>query len=305
MKMEQISHLIGKVKKTLPDIEIREHELMSEHTTFRVGGAVRVMMFPKTEKRAIELCELCRETSIIPFVMGNGSNLLVTDKEINRSVINTSMLKTVEIDDCLCIKASAGTKLSTIATFALANSLAGMEFAHGIPGTLGGAVVMNAGAYGRELKDVLCTTTAFCSKTGLYEITNEQHEFGYRHSRFVGSDDVIISSTISLKKDDKNEILQRMDELSAKRKASQPLDRPSAGSTFKRPKSGYAAELIDKAGLKGYSIGGAEVSAKHAGFIINRGNATFDDIMRLINHVQETVQKEFGIILEPEVKIIH
>ncbi|MCL2249932.1 MAG: UDP-N-acetylmuramate dehydrogenase [Oscillospiraceae bacterium] len=304
MKAEEISHLIRIIEKTQPDIEIREYELMSEHTTFKVGGAVRAMMFPKTEKSVVELCRLCLETDVVPLVIGNGSNLLVTDKRLDRLVINTSMFKAVEIDDCLFVKATAGAKLSAVAIFALENSLTGLEFAHGIPGTLGGAVVMNAGAYGGEMKDVLHTTTVFCGKTGLYEITNEQHEFGYRHSRFIESNDIVISSAIKLKKGDKNEIRQKMDELSAKRKVSQPIEKPSAGSTFKRPKDGYAAELIERAGLKGYSMGGAEVSPKHAGFIVNNGNATFDDIMRLIDHVQETVQKEFGIVLEPEVKII-
>ena len=324
MKAEEIPHLIKTVGETQLDIEVREYELMSEHTTFKIGGVVRAMMFPKTEKSIAELCKLCLAMSITPIVIGNGSNLLVTDKKMDRLVINTSMFKTIgmttigsaftpvpkhqkfscDSDECFLIKAAAGAKLSAIATLALENSLTGFEFAHGIPGTLGGAVVMNAGAYGGEMKDVLHTTTAFCGKTGLFEITNEQHEFGYRHSRFALSDDIIISSTIKLKKGDKSEIKQKMDELSAKRKASQPIEKPSAGSTFKRPKNGYAAELIERAGLKGYSIGEAGVSPKHAGFIVNQGSATFDDTMRLINHVQEAVQKKFSVILEPEVKII-
>ena len=300
--MDEISALLNSMASALPDVEIRQNEPMKNHTSFKIGGPVRAMIFPKTENETVSLCKLCRETGVIPMVMGNGSNILATDKALSRVVINTSKLKNIELTETV-IKADAGALLSAIAVFALDNELTGFEFAHGIPGSIGGAVVMNAGAYGGEMKDVIVTTTVYSNKTGLYEIKDEQHEFSYRHSRFSLSDDFIISSTIRLQKGNKEEIRQKMNELSAKRRASQPLDLPSAGSTFKRPVNGYAAELIDRAGLKGFSIGAAEVSSKHAGFIVNKGGATFSDTMKLIEHVQKTVLKEFGITLEPEIKL--
>jgi len=300
--MDEISAFLNLVAKALPDVEIRQNEPMKNHTSFKIGGPVRAMLFPETENETLSLCKLCRETGLIPMVMGNGSNILAADNALSKVIINTSKLKNIELTDSV-IKADAGALLSAIAVFALDNELTGFEFAHGIPGSIGGAVVMNAGAYGGEMKDVIVTTTVYSNKMGLYEIKDEQHEFSYRHSRFSQSDDFIISSTIRLQKGNKEEIREKMNELSAKRKASQPLDLPSAGSTFKRPINGYAAELIDKAGLKGFSIGAAEVSGKHAGFIVNKGGATFSDTMKLIEHVQKTVLKEFGITLEPEIKL--
>jgi len=302
---DEISELLVSVAKALPVIEIRKNEPMKQYTSFKIGGPVRAMFFPEKEDEIHRLCQMCRDTGVVPLIMGNGSNILATDKELNRVIINTSKLKEIMMTDSVntVIKAAAGAMLATIAVFALDNELTGFEFAHGIPGSIGGAVVMNAGAYGGEMKDVIQITTAYGNETGLCEFKGEEHGFSYRHSRFSQSGDVIISSVISLKKGNKEEIRQKMDELSEKRRASQPLDMPSAGSTFKRPLSGYAAEFIDRAGLKGYSIGGAEVSSKHAGFIVNKGAATFDDVMRLINHVKETVYKEFGITLEPEIKI--
>jgi len=300
--MDEISAFLNLVAKALPNVEIRQNEPMKNHTSFKIGGPVRAMLFPERENDTVSLCKLCRETGMIPMVMGNGSNILATDNALSKVVINTSKLKNIELTESV-IKADAGALLSAIAVFALDNELAGFEFAHGIPGSIGGAVVMNAGAYGGEMKDVTVVTTVYSNKMGLYEIKDEQHEFSYRHSRFSQSDDFIISSTIRLQKGNKEEIREKMNELSAKRRASQPLDLPSAGSTFKRPINGYAAELIDKAGLKGFSIGGAEVSSKHAGFIVNKGGATFSDTMKLIEHVKETVLKEFGITLEPEIKL--
>jgi len=300
--MDEISAFLNLVAKALPNVEIRQNEPMKNHTSFKIGGPVRAMLFPETENDTVSLCKLCRETGMIPMVMGNGSNILATDNALSKVVINTSKLKNIELTESV-IKADAGALLSAIAVFALDNELAGFEFAHGIPGSIGGAVVMNAGAYGGEMKDVTVVTTVYSNKMGLYEIKDEQHEFSYRHSRFSQSDDFIISSTIRLQKGNKEEIREKMNELSAKRRASQPLDLPSAGSTFKRPINGYAAELIDKAGLKGFSIGGAEVSSKHAGFIVNKGGATFSDTMKLIEHVKETVLKEFGVTLESEIKL--
>jgi len=307
IKMDEISYLLNSLQERQHDIEIRENELMKKHTSFKIGGPARAMLFPKSEEAMINLCKLCYESEVSPLIMGNGSNVLAADKELNKVVINTSLIKNIELSGTSGhlqhIKSGAGANLASVAVFALENSLVGFEFAHGIPGSIGGAVVMNAGAYGGEMKDVTVLTTIYSSESGLCEIKGEEHEFSYRHSRFSHTDDVIISVTLSLCEGDKKEIKQKMDELSEKRRASQPLDRPSAGSAFKRPKSGYAAELIERAGLKGFSIGDAEVSSKHAGFIINKGTATFDDTVKLIEHVKETVFKQFSITLEPEIKI--
>jgi UDP-N-acetylmuramate dehydrogenase len=200
--------------------------------------------------------------------------------------------------------AESGILLSKLAVFALEHSLTGLEFAHGIPGTLGGAVSMNAGAYGGEMKDIVVKTTAVAPDSQVFDVIGDAHGFSYRRSRFSEMNHVILSSVLKLDKGDPEVIKSRMDELSRKRRESQPLNLPSAGSTFKRPQGGYAAALIEQAGLKGYVFGGAMVSEKHAGFVVNRGNATFSDVMAVIDHVRETVLKQFSIELEPEVKII-
>jgi len=188
--------------------------------------------------------------------------------------------------------------------FAYEHGLTGFEFAHGIPGTVGGAIVMNAGAYGGEMKDVVVSTTAYNKDLGIHTLTAAENDFSYRHSRFSDSSDIVLSAVIRLQKGDKDAIMHKMLELSARRRESQPLELPSGGSTFKRPKEGYAAQLIEQAGLKGFSIGGAEVSQKHSGFIVNNGNATFSDVMAVIEHVQKEVFNKFFVELEPEIKIV-
>jgi UDP-N-acetylmuramate dehydrogenase len=202
------------------------------------------------------------------------------------------------------ITAESGVLLSKLAVFALEHAFSGLEFAHGIPGTLGGAVTMNAGAYGGEMKDIVHKTTAVTQGAHVYDVTGDSHGFSYRHSRYSDTEDIILSSVLQLKKGNPEEIKSRMDELSKKRRESQPLNMPSAGSTFKRPQGGYAAALIEQAGLKGYTVGEAMVSKKHAGFVVNLGSATFRDVMAVIDHVREMVLNQFGIELEPEVKII-
>jgi len=248
--------------------------------------------------------------------MGNGSNLLVGDSSMDLIVINTTRLNNIETNgsyksnsitdsqDAVFIQAESGVLLSKLAVFAFEQELTGLEFAHGIPGTLGGAVVMNAGAYDGEMKDVVCKTTFCDSQTGLSAIEAEEHEFAYRHSRFSNTNEIILSSILRLHKGDKESISEKMSNFSTRRSNSQPLNLPSAGSTFKRPKEGYAAALIEQAGLKGYAIGGAKVSEKHAGFIVNHANASFADVKALIEHVQETVFKHSGVELEPEVKFL-
>jgi len=292
----------------LPYLTCLPDEPMKNHTTLGIGGPVREMYFPETTDCMIKLCEMLQEQEKTPFVMGNGSNLLVDDKELDIIVINTSKLRNIKLTETVSdnykITADSGVLLSELAVFAQKHALTGFEFAHGIPGTLGGAVVMNAGAYDGEMKDVVHSTVTYNREKGVQTITGEQHEFAYRSSVFSNSGDIILSSVIRLKKGDKEAIKEKMNRLAIRRRESQPLDIKSAGSTFKRPKEGFAAALIEQAGLKGFSIGGAQVSEKHAGFVINTGNATFKDFISVMEHVQDVVLKNSGITLEPEVKIL-
>ena len=235
--------------------------------------------------------------------MGNGTNLLVTDAPLHRIVLRMGEeFSRVDPVNGTALRAESGATLSRLALFAAARGLAGLEFAHGIPGTLGGAVSMNAGAFGGEMKDVVKSVTYLDKDLFLRE--TDDAGFSYRRSRFSDTDCIVLGAKISLHEDDPDAIRERMRSLAERRRSSQPLDMPSAGSTFKRPAGGYAAALIDEAGLKGYTVGGAQVSEKHAGFVINRGGACFDDVLRLIEHIRNEVYRVSGIELEPEVKII-
>ena len=301
--MDTISAAIDAVHNKLPKIKFRLMEPMRRHTSFRIGGPARAMFFPDEPAVLPDLCGLLDEYGVAPFIMGNGTNLLADDKELDLVVINTMGLNSREQTGATEITAGAGVLLSKLAVFASECRLSGLEFAHGIPGTLGGAVVMNAGAYGGEMKDVVRSTTAYNPKSGVFTIIDEEHKFSYRESRFT-SGDVILSSVIELKKGDIESVRAKMGELYARRHGSQPLDIPSAGSAFKRPATGFASSLIEQAGLKGFLVGGAQVSEKHSGFIVNRGGATFSDVMAVIDNVKEKVFKEFGVELELEIKII-
>lgn len=288
-----------------PQLEVTSEELMSRHTSFRIGGAARRMAFPRTEE---ELCTLLRGASVCgaPVLMiGNGSNLLVADEGIDRLVIDTTRhLRGIELlDDGVTIRAQAGASLAAVAVFAMQNGLTGMEFAHGIPGSLGGAVVMNAGAYGGEMAQLVRSVTAFAGDDVCILAASEL-AFGYRQSAFSQGDAVVLAAELTLTHGDAAQIRARMEELMAKRKHSQPLEYPSAGSTFKRPQGYYAGPLIEKNGFKGVRVGGAEVSEKHAGFLINRGGATCRDVLTLIEQIQATVYERDGVRLETEVKII-
>jgi len=278
---------------------------LKDYTTFRIGGTVGQMYFPESQAELTEVCKTLEGLKITPFILGNGSNILASDEDLDIVVINTTKLTGISLNEERNeISVEAGVLLSKLAVFAYENGLTGLEFAHGIPGTVGGAVVMNAGAYGGEMKDVVVSTTAYNKDLGIHTLTAAENEFGYRHSRFSGTSDIVLSADIRLRKGDKTDIKQKMDELALRRRESQPLDLPSGGSTFKRPKEGYAAALIEQAGLKGFSIGGAGVSEKHSGFIVNNGNATFSDVMAVIEHVQKEVFNKFGVELEPEIKIV-
>jgi UDP-N-acetylmuramate dehydrogenase len=303
--MSLVSEAIDTIRERLPKLECRLNEPMWQHTSFRIGGTAAAMFIPASAEETAALRRVLCQTGVKPLIVGNGSNLLVADGALDIIVIKTGGgLTGISLTGETEITAGSGVLLSQVANFALEHGLEGLEFAHGIPGTLGGAIVMNAGAYGGEMKDVVTKTVSVSAEGALACTEGGDHEFSYRHSRFSDLDELIVSAVLRLKKGDPAEIRGRMEELSKKRRESQPLNLPSAGSTFKRPKGGYAAALIEQAGLKGYAVGGAMVSEKHAGFVVNTGKATFSDVCAVMAHVQETVYRQTGIRLEPEVKII-
>ncbi len=288
----------------LPDLEWVCDEPMAKHTSFRIGGPARRMAFPKTREQLVVLAGLLQEAGIEPLLLGNGTNLLVADEGLDTVVINTSaQLSRVEQTGECELTADAGVSLCQLALFAWKQGLAGLAFAHGIPGTLGGGVVMNAGAYGGELKDVIADVTALYPD-GVRTLTADEMGFSYRHSVFSSGEGIVLGAKLKLEPGDPNAIKAKMDELMARRKESQPLEFPSAGSTFKRPPGHYAGPLIESCGLKGARIGGAEVSCKHAGFVVNAGGATCADVLALMEKVQKTVFDTYGVLLEPEVKIV-
>ena len=277
-------------------IELRENEPLAAHTSFRIGG-------PVEEVRT--LLRLAREADIPVRLLGAGTNVLAPDEGVDALVLCLKdVLRGVRLPEGNCIEAMAGETLASVAVFARKNGLTGLEFAHGIPGTLGGGVYMNAGAYGGELKDVLTEVTALFPD-GVRTLRGEELALGYRRSFFTDHPEaVVLRAKLALHGGDQEAIKARMEELSAKRRASQPLEMPSAGSTFKRPEGYFAGTLIEQCGLKGARVGGAEVSRKHAGFVVNAGGATCADVLALIQKVQDTVFTATGVTLEPEVKII-
>lgn len=277
-------------------------EPMKNHTSFKVGGPVDLMIIPKTEDEIVNILKLLTSQKLPFYIMGNGSNLLVSDKGFSGVVIKLyDNYNDFSVDEDI-ITAKSGILLSKLAKVALRHNLGGFEFASGIPGTLGGAVTMNAGAYGGEMKDVLISAHVVDRQGNISEIVNGNLELAYRTSSIQKRDLIVLSAKVQLKKAPYEEIKSKMDELDYKRKDKQPLEWPSAGSTFKRPEGHFAGKLIQDCDLRGYSIGGAQVSEKHCGFIINKGGATASDIFDLITHVQERVFEKFGIRLDTEVK---
>ena len=292
-----------KVREALPELAVEKDVLLQKHTSFRIGGPARRMAFPGTKEQLTGAAALAKECGARTLILGKGTNLLVADEGLDALVIKTERMNGIRLVDETTVEADAGVSLARLAVFAQQHGLAGLEFAHGIPGSLGGAVYMNAGAYGGEMKNVITHITAFWDGE-IREMSVEEAQLSYRHSVFSDSDGVVLGATVRLTKDDPAAIRERMDELMVRRKTSQPLEYPSAGSTFKRPVGNFAGTLIEKTGLKGLTVGGAQVSQKHAGFLINIGDATCADVLSLIEEVQRRVFEASGVRLEPEVKII-
>lgn len=294
---------VDELQRIVGDENVKQQEPMSKHTTFRVGGTADVLVSPRSEALAQVIC-LCRQQNIPYYILGNGSNLLVGDGGIRGVVIEIGRGM-----DTLCVEndkvvAGAGTLLSRTAKLAAEHGLSGMEFAAGIPGTIGGAVVMNAGAYGGEMKDIIERVMVLDADGVELELSVEELKLGYRTSCILEKGYIVTKAVLKLTPGDKEEILAHMKELREQRQAKQPLEYPSAGSTFKRPQGYFAGKLIQDAGLRGYQVGGAQVSEKHCGFVINRGNATAADVCKLICDVQAEVLRQFGVTLEPEVKML-
>ncbi len=278
---------------------------MKMYSSFKVGGNAKVLVSPKSEKELVKIIKKCASLDIKPFILGNGSNILVSDSGIDNVVIHIGKgFDEIELVSDTEIRVSAGCSLMKLCRFALQNGLTGLEFAYGIPGSVGGAMYMNAGAYGGEMKDVAleCSYITFDGEEGV--LKSDEMNLSYRNSAFSKGDKIIVSALLKLNKGSKAQIESKMNELMGKRRDKQPLEYPSAGSTFKRPEGYFAGQLIEECGLKGKMIGGAQVSDKHCGFIINKDNATADDIMDLIDFVRDEVLEQKGVMLETEVKLV-
>lgn len=304
--MDWVTRLDKQMEDYLPDVRVLREEPMARHTSFRVGGPARRMAFPEKGEQLVLLLSMARECGARPLVIGNGTNLLAPDRGLDRLVIETSGLSRLDAgEEPGSLTAESGVSLARLADFACKQGLTGLEFAHGIPGTVGGGVCMNAGAYGGELKQVVSGASVLFPEEGVRFLTGEELAFGYRRSFLAEHPEaVVLYAEFRLSAGDPEAIRERQRSLMARRKASQPLEWPSAGSTFKRPEGHFAGTLIDQCGLKGRAVGGAQVSEKHAGFVINRGGATCADIKELIRQVQETVLEKTGVRLEPEVKLV-
>ena len=294
----------NKLNTLCPDILIRFQEPMCAHTSFQIGGPARAMAFPKNSRELSALLQAAQLCLFRPVILGAGTNVLAPDEGMDALVIC--------LKDCMdgmtllegnCVRIAAGVTMARAAVFAANNGLGGMEFAHGIPGTVGGGVYMNAGAYGGEIGQICRSVDVMTMSGQLKTLSAQDMKFSYRHSILEDEFAIVVSAVFQLVPTPAEEVRSKMQELLQRRKASQPLDKPSAGSAFKRPVGGYAAALIDQAGLKGFRIGGAAVSEKHAGFVVNMGGATAADVKELLRQVAKRVQEHSGINIEPEVRI--
>ena len=291
-----------KLSKIVEKEQILIEEPMKKHTTFRIGGPAEYLILPQTTEEIADVVKLCRQEEIPWYIVGNGSNLLVADEGVRGVVIQLLRnFNQIQVEGCQ-IRMQAGAQNAAVAKRALDASLTGFEFAAGIPGTIGGAVVMNAGAYGGEMKDILKEVTVLDQNGMIRTIPTEELELGYRTSIIARKGYVVLEAVIVLKTGDPKEIKAAMDDLKEKRVTKQPLEYPSAGSTFKRPEGYFAGKLIMDAGLRGFSVGGAQISEKHCGFVINKGNATAKDVTELMDETKKIVMEKFGVALEPEVK---
>ncbi len=296
--------ICSELEKLLGKEKVFRKEPLSRHTTFRIGGPCKAYVVPESREELLKAVSLLRERKEPFFILGRGSNLLVSDTGFWGVVLSLrEHLRTIRIEGETLI-AEGGALLSETAREALGAGLAGLEFASGIPGTLGGGLVMNAGAYGSELKDVFLSAEVLLPDGTVRTIGPEEMALSYRHSVLQENHGIVLRAVLGLKRGDPGEIRAKMDDLNARRREKQPLEFASAGSTFKRPEGYYAGKLIEDAGLKGFRIGDAEVSEKHAGFVINRGNATADEVDRVIRHVIREVEKNSGVTLHPEVQYL-
>lgn len=302
--MTELTSFQQKISALLPEIEIRFSESMAKHTSFRIGGDAEAMAFPKNKEELSDLLKTSDLLDVTPAILGAGTNVLAPDEGMSGLVICLKdCMDGMEILEDNRLRVMAGVTMTRAAVFAANNGLSGMEFAHGIPGTVGGCVYMNAGAYGGEIVQI-CESVEVMDMRGNVSVRScEEMQFSYRHSVLEDEGGIVISVIFRLTPKPTDEIKAYMRELQGKRSASQPLDLPSAGSAFKRPVSGYAAALIDQAGLKGYQVGGAAISTKHAGFAVNLGGATAEDVKNLLQQVSDKVFENSGIRIEPEVRI--
>ena len=303
--MTELTEFQRKIAEILPETALRFEEPLAKHTSFRIGGCAEVMAFPRNRE---ELAEILKKSALLdckPVILGAGTNVLAPDEGMEGLIICLKdCLDGMERLDDRRIRVMAGVTLSRAAVFAASQGLSGMEFAHGIPGTLGGGVYMNAGAYGGELAAVCREVELMDFRGNLYTRTGEEMDFSYRHSCLETEPAIVVSAVLELEPGKEEDIRGRMKELQTKRLASQPLNLPSAGSAFKRPAGGYAAALIEQAGLKGFRVGDAAISEKHAGFAVNLGGATAGDVKKLLEEVSRRVEAHSGIRLEPESRIL-
>lgn len=298
-----IQEFCQKLKNQLQKGIVLEQEPMSRHTSFKIGGPADIFVQPASAEEMAQTLRLACEEQVPFFVMGNGSNLLVSDEGFRGMILHTGGLKEISVEKDI-IYAEAGATLRRVAKEAWEHGLTGLEFAAGIPGSLGGAVCMNAGAYGGEMKDVLLDVQVMTREGEIVFLSAKDLDLSYRHSVLQEKEYIVLSVRLHLTRGDKEQIKDRMDELAQARKEKQPLEYPSAGSTFKRPEGYFAGKLIQDAGLKGYTVGGAQVSEKHSGFVINRGNATAEEVLFLIRQVQKRIKQQFGVAMDTEVRML-